>query len=382
MASANTLTNNIPVLFEAMDVVAREKVGFVSAVTLDPSAEMAAVNQTITSHVVPASSASDITPGSYAPDAGGITLGNVDLVITKNRKVQIQWTGDEQLSLGAGRFGSVLRDQFAQAIRTLTNEVETDLAVAAKAAASRAYGTPGTAPFNTANDLSDIAAAARTLDDNGAPDSDRHFVGNGACWQNLRGKQGLIQKVNESGSDEMLRNGRLTLLEGFGMHQSRQIVGSTTVGTGASYVIDGTGNTAVGSTTLKLKTGSGTILAGDVITIGAYKYVVKTALTSTLVVINAPGLMAAVTDGDTVTVNSAFTSNIALQKSAILLATRQPKMPEGGDGAADVMNVTDPISGISYQLALYRGYRQVHMELGLAWGVKAIKPEFIHLAQG
>jgi hypothetical protein len=49
-------------------------------------------------------------------------------------------------------------------------------------------------------------------------------------------------------------------------------------------------------------------------------------------------------------------------------------MPEGGDTADDVMNVTDPVSGITFQIALYRQYRQVRYEVGLAWGVKEIKP--------
>ena len=40
-------------------------------------------------------------------------------------------------------------------------------------------------------------------------------------------------------------------------------------------------------------------------------------------------------------------------------------MPEGGDNADDVMNVTDPISGffLRSRLALYRQYRQVRYEV-------------------
>lgn len=63
-----------------------------------------------------------------------------------------------------------------------------------------------------------------------------------------------------------------------------------------------------------------------------------------------------------------------------LIATRfcwhpvLPAMPEGGDNADDVMNVTDPISGITFQIALYRQYRQVRYEVGLAWGVSSVKP--------
>lgn len=54
--------------------------------------------------------------------------------------------------------------------------------------------------------------------------------------------------------------------------------------------------------------------------------------------------------------------------------SRTPAMPEGGDNADDVMNVTDLISGITFQIALYRQYRQVRYEVGLAWGVSSVKP--------
>ena len=57
-------------------------------------------------------------------------------------------------------------------------------------------------------------------------------------------------------------------------------------------------------------------------------------------------------------------------------------MPEGGDAADDVMIVTDPVSGISFQIALYRQYRQVHFEVGLAWGYAAIKPAHMAILLG
>lgn len=381
MASLNTLTGLVPVIYEAADVVAREKTGFIPGVTLDASSDVAAVGQAITSHQTRAASTTSISPGSYAPDSGGQVFDTQTVTISKNKMVPVQWTGDEQLSV-RGQVNNMLRDQIVQAFRALGNEVDADIALAARLGASRASGTPGTSPFNTANDLSDFAAIARILDDNGAPDMERSLVLNSAAIATLRTKQGVLFKANEAGSDEFLRQGILGQVYGLNLRQSKQVTSQSTIGTGANYVIDGTGNVAAGSTVLKLKTGTGTILAGDVVTINTIKYVVKTALTATLVEINAPGLVAAVVDGDTVTVNAAYTGNVGFNKSAILLAARQPAMPIGGDGAADVMDVTDPNTGITYQFALYKGYRQVHIEVGLAWGVKCIKSEFAALLQG
>ena len=93
-------------------------------------------------------------------------------------------------------------------------------------------------------------------------------------------------------------------------------------------------------------------------------------------------MLAALDDNDAVTVGDNYTANMFYHKNALLLAARQPAMPEGGGKAIDVRAVTDPVSGLTFQFALYNEYHRQKIEIGLAWGVKAIKPENIGILLG
>jgi len=122
------------------------------------------------------------------------------MTISKSRGASFYWTGEEQKSLG-GLYDKILVDQFAQAMRTLVNEVEADLA-ALYVAASRAYGTAGTTPFGT--NLAEAAQTLKILQDNGAPTGDLQLVINTAASATLR-ILAQLNKANEAGSDALLR---------------------------------------------------------------------------------------------------------------------------------------------------------------------------------
>ena len=378
---ANTLTNLIPEVYSARDVVSRELVGFIPAVTRDPMTERAAVDQTVRSFVAPAVTAGDITPGVTPPDDGDQTIGNVSLTITKARRVPIRWNGEQSLGVNNGGPGqrAILQAQIQQAIRTLTNEMEADLA-GLHIASSRAYGTAGTTPFGTAGDYTDASNARKILVDNGAPTSDMHLVVNTAAGANLRGKQGG-RGVDAEGDSRLLRQGVLLDVHGFALRESAQVI-TNTAGTGASYLINGT--LAVGATTITVDTGSGTVLAGDIVTNAGdtNKYVVATALSGGSFTIGAPGLLKAPADNAAVTVVAAAARNMAFARSALILATRAPALPEGGDSAVDRTLITDPVSGITFELAMYAQYRQMQYELSAAWGVKCVKPEHTAILLG
>jgi hypothetical protein len=378
---ANTLSNLIPTIYAAKDTVLRELSGFITGVTRDASGETAALNQTIRYPVVPALAAGTIAPAATGPDPSATTQGSDTMTLNKIRSTSFYWEGEEQKGLG-NLYDVILRDQFAQAMRTLVNEVEADLA-ALYVNSSRAYGTAGTTPFDSSNKLSFMAQLLKMLQDNGAPTGDLQLVVNTTASAALRTLTELW-KVNESGGGDLLRRGVLLDLMGFQIRESAQVK-THTAGTGSAYQVDLGANYAAGSKTIHVESGTGTILAGDILTNtktarDTNKYVVKTGFAGDGdgdIVLANPGIIVGWTDNDPLAVGSAYAANLAFSRSAIHLMMRVPAMPAGGDAADDVITVTDDQTGISFQVAMYRQYRRIAYEVGLVWGVKAIKPEAI-----
>ncbi len=375
---ANTLNNLTPDIYEALDTVSRELVGFIPSVTLDSGVERAAVGQIVRSPVTPAAVASDIAPAVTPPDDGDQTIGNESMTITKSRRVPIRYNGEEQRGLNSGAgYRNILQDQFAQAMRTLVNEMELDLG-SLHTTTSRAYGSAGTTPF--ASDLSDTAQVRKILSDNGAPLSDLQLVIDSSAGARMRTLTQL-SKANEAGDASLLRQGVLLDVHDFSIRESAQVVTSA-AGAGTGYLIDGT--PSVGDTVIPVDTGSGGIAAGDIITIAGdtNKYVVTSALNSGNITIGGEGLLVAPSNNAAITVLGASARNMAFSRSAIVLATRAPVRPEEGDQAEDVTIVTDPRSGISFEVALYKQYRQVQYEVSAAWGVKNFKSAHTALLLG
>ena len=369
---SNTLTGLIPTIYTALYIVSREQVGFIPAVARNTKADAAAKDQTVTAPVAPVAVTEDIVPGPSAPNTGDQNIGTVDVKITKSKMAPVKWNGEEQLALGpAGTYNTILADQFTQAFRALSNEVDADLG-ALYYGTSRAVGTAGTTPFGVKEDLTDAANARKVLEDNGSPTTSLQMVLGSSAIANLRGKQTVLFKVNESGTEQLLREGTLGRLEGFNIHNSAGVKRAPAA-TATGYLVNGAKQE--GDIIIAIDTGTGAIVAGQVVTFdGDDNQYVVAAATSTTITLAAPGLRQDLADNTEITVVGSFTANMAFDRNAFLLASRTPAMPEGGDTADDVMNVTDPVSGITFQIALYRQYRQVRYEVGLAWGVASIKP--------
>jgi|TARA_R110000787_G_scaffold104917_3_gene212293 hypothetical protein len=386
---ANTITALMPDIYEALDVVSRELTGMIPAVTMNASAERAGLNQNIRVDVEPAGNVANITPAMVVPDPTGQTSGSTDIIITKARAAEFGFNGDEQKILNTGiGYTSVRAQKIAQAIRSITNEVEVDLA-GLQSTFSRAVGTAGTTPFGTANNYTDASKALQVLKDNGAPLSDNQLVINTNAGVNLLGLQSA---VNAAGTDSMLRQGVLLDINGMPIRESAQIVNQAAASLAGAATTNAAGY-AVGANVLTLAAGgTGTVGAGDVITFAGdtNQYVVTSAVfaganpaAGDTITLAANGLRVAMSAATkAITKVAASDRNMAFNRSALVLAARAPARPEEGDQAEDVIVITDPRSGLSMEFAMYKGYRKVRYEVGLAWGVKNIKPEHTALLLG
>jgi hypothetical protein len=369
----NNLTALIPILFAALQVVSRELVGFIPATSTNMTAKEAAVDQIVRVPMTPTTDNQDITPGT-PPTNGGTDFDHVDIAITKNRIAKpITWTGDEQISVGSSLNG-MLVNQFAQAMRSLVNEVERDTCLAGVIGALMAgnvYGMAGVTPF--ASNLSDLAQLKKIQDDLGTPIGDRHLIINTATGAALRSLQQLTN-VAYSGETAMLRQGVLNDLMGYMLRESGGFV-PIDPGTQTSLVLSA--NAPAGAGEIAVNTLIGTLNMGAIIQLaGKYYTVTAPAIIGATVVNISPKITETVASGTTATVLSSYMPNVAFSRDFIYLITRNPAMPQQankpGGTLLDLMSITDPVSGLSFQVALFDRYRQIAIEIGLAWGVKAV----------
>lgn len=384
MANALTLTSFAENIFRARDTVSRELIGFIPSVLMNSDTSAVSINGTVNSLVTAQPTLNtSYTPAMTIPAGDDQTISNETVTIGQVANVRIPLRGEDVKKLeNVGQYQATIDSMFAQAFRKIGNTIEAHVGSVAYKGASRAYGTSGTTPFDSTNKLAFTAQLRKILSDNGAPLDDLQLVIDTTSAAALRTLTQLTN-VNESGNDAALRRGELLNIHGFSIKESAG-VSAVTKGTGASYLVNNASGYAVGDTSIALDTGSGTILAGDVITFAGdtNQYVVKTALTGGTVVIAAPGLRATLADNVAVTVTNSYAANLGFNRAAVELIVRPPAQPYGGDSARDRMTVSDPVSGLVYDIGLYMGYGMNMLDITTFYQAKVWKPEHVAILKG
>lgn len=380
---SNTLTAIAPTLFSAAREVANEPFGVVAAINANFDNKGVAKGDVVKVPVAPTRAASDFTPSNTTSTGTDATATEIDVSITKSRKVSWHLTGEQLRSLENGTINvDWLSQLLKQGMRTLRNECEVDAALAVATGASRAYGTAGTAPF--ASDLSALTNARKILVDNGVPKADMQMVFDTNAGLNLR-NLGVLQNAYQAGGDQERRTGEFLPQMGFRLSESAGLA-SHTAGTASGATTDNAGY-AVGSTTFTLASaGTGTLLAGDVITFAGdtNKYVVVTGDSDVsnggTLVIAEPGIKVAMSAATkAITVVSTYTANLAFERSACVGVLRPPLIP--ANPTIQQMQVSDQF-GMTYLMLDIAQYGQRTWELHEAWGFKTVNTPFSAIVLG
>ena len=238
--------------------------GSLPSVTINGGSEAVALGDTVRSFFTRTPAVGTITPSMTIPEGTDQTIDNKTLTIDQTASVKIPWTGEDikHVNNGSG-YSTIYGDQIAQSIRAIINQVEAYAWGLAYKGASRAFGTAGTTPFATA--FNEVAELRQILIDNGCPDDGQlTLIMNTMAGTKLR-NLAQLQQVSTAGNDTLLRQGMLLNLQRIMLKESAAPI-AVTKGTGAAYTTAATGF-AVGSTSIPIITGTGTILAGDTVTL-------------------------------------------------------------------------------------------------------------------
>lgn len=264
------------------------------------------------------------------------TEGGVDVKLDKLLDVSFEVTA-EQLTMDIADFSTQLlqpaMQSFAQKIDLYLLGLYRDIPYA--------FGTAGTTPAT----IADITGARQILSENLVPLAGRRLV------IDPNAENALLQlatfheadKVGDNGT--ALREASLGRKFGFDVY-SDQNVKSHTAGTLAAGSGKPKMKTAVvaGVNTFVLTAAAltGTLLVGDILTIGTANYIVTegaTAAANEITVKVAPALKADAAANTEVTLTASHTANLAFHKNAFSLVTRPLALPKGlADSQKAVVN--------------------------------------------
>lgn len=375
---ANIFTALQPVLYSAAQEVSNEPFGVISAITADFDDKGVAVGDAVKVPVAPIRAVKSFTPSMAMPTGDDATADGVSVQITNTDYVDWNLTGEQIKSLeNAGSDKEWVRQMIAQGMRALRNKAEVAACTAIKVGATRAVGTAGTNPF--ASDINIIPDVRKVLFDNGAPMADLQLCIDSSAGTSAR-KLGIIQQAYQAGNDQERRSGDLLRQFGFSIRESAGITAHTK-GTGTAYVTSG--STGIDVPSVALVTGSGTVLAGDVVSFAAdtaNKYVVNNGVAAPgTITLGRPGAQIVIPTANAMTIGNNYVPNLAFERSAVVGVMRAPVIP-----ANPIINQTliSDKFGMTYLLLQIAGYGMTTWQLHIAYGFKVVQGEHVAVVMG
>ena len=373
---ANDITNLTPQILANILSVLRESCVLPNLVNNSYSSDAAAQGSTIDINDLNDMTAFDVTPGATPASniISDVASTKKQLVLNKFQAATFVMTDKEIKEVQEGTRPRAIE----KAVKALANKINSEIFALYKEVYN-VVGTAGVNPFGTST--LEAQQAARVLNSALAPMDERRMVLDPFGYANALGLS-VLQKVNESGDSEALRDGTITRALGFDWYQDQQVP-THTLGAPATAAIDA--NATAGAVSLVLDNASGADLAtlpvvGDVFTIaGNTQQYVVTSVTADAPTANEttvgiqPALVANVSDGAVVTFVASHTTNLAFHREAFAFASR-PMMDLETPGSL-IQPLVDDVSGLAMRFEIQREWKRTVFSIDCLYGVKAVRPQ-------
>ena len=372
---ANTITNILPKILARGLLALREQAVMPRLVNLDYSNESAQKGDTIDVPIPSSLTVSDTVPSNVLEAPADSAPTKVQISLNNWKKDNFHLT-DKQL-VDIDKNEHFIPMQMSEAVRALSNQINLTVLQEFKGVYGF-VGTSGTTPFGS--NVTDATNARKVLNQQLCPRDNRRMVLDFDAEANALALA-EFQRVNESGDIGVKREGEIGRKFGFDIFTDDQVVTHTAGGSGTPLV---NGALAVGDTSVAIDGMSGTsgFVVGDVVTFAGHAQtyaitVAPTASSGAQTVTVSPAIKAIVADNASVTKKASHTVNLAFHRDAFALAMRPLTSETAGDAYGNnIVSMTDPVTGLSMRLEVYRQYKQVVYELDALWGVKLIRPEY------
>lgn len=369
----NTLTNVIDKLLARGLLALREQAITPQLVNREYETTPGTQGSTIDVPVPSAVAVQDVTPAATPPATADQTPGTVPIQLSRWKEAPFHLSDKDMSEISAS--ADYLPMVASEAIRAIANEVDSYVL----SLASKFYGiqgTAGTTPFASA--ITDAAQVRKVLNKQLAPMDSRWLVMDPDAEANALELRAFHDASFGVGAQAIL-DGQITRRLGFSWAMD-QNVQTHTAGTGTNFLVNNGGGYAVGTKTLAVDTGTGTLLVGDLITFASHTqtYVVTSALSGGSVSIE-PGLVTAVADNEAITgpgdtggigthvMNAAFHRDAIALVSKPLVASSHP--------ASIIRSAVDPVSGLALRLEVSREHKRDRYSYDVLYGAEVIRRE-------
>lgn len=367
-----------PLLYANLDYVLRQPTGALNAITKDNIAARGTQGQVTRYFTSSPQTTRQFAPGVTPPELGAQTFGNREIKLEQHEVCDILWNSEEEREMATNGVGMspMLNAVMQESLKTLVDKqeeyVNRKLALEAGSAQVAHTGTL------FGSDAEDAPIALKHFEEQGVNTSALSMIVDPTVALRIRRLPELNQ-VNTAGTSDLLRQGIIGNLAGFDFRQTTK---THTEAAGSATGATLSANQSAGDVDVVIAAGgSGEIKAGDVVDINGEEYVVLTGAADisagATITLRNPGLLADATAGDAVTVVSVAKRHIALDRNSFILSTRA--LAIGPDMATDSMMITDPRTGMSFEVREYMLYGQRKLEVHSIWGGAAIKDEGIRI---